>query len=383
VSLPRVVLLAALVLCVLLWPAPGRAQPAGYYAAPSLTLAGVFDDNVFLTSAHREADFILRLTPAISAGYRSAPLTILGNYAFDVEKYAVNEDLDNVADRQLGGIELKYLPESRLTLALTAAYAKTNRPVELSRQAGLQPITRVERGFEEATAFTVSPSVTYQFTPLWSGIAGYSYSLLEAEGGASTTTHAVTLGMARRLTAKDTGSLRYLVRRFEDDTGTTETTHALIAGWTRRLTEFTTATVEAGPRFSGGDVDAEVLASLQYRFKFTDVLLAYSRTVAVTPGQSGTAVTDTVTGQASFKPLKFLQVSVGPSVQRSSSATASGPSSETIYYYSVSASATYQINKWLSARAAYAWSLQEGGGQDILHNLFSVGLTAIYPLRID
>ena len=98
-------------------------------------------------------------------------------------------------------------------------------------------------------------------------------------------------------------------------------------------------------------------------------------------GQSGTLGTDTLTGQASFRPLQFLQVSVGPSLQRSSPEVGSGGSTEPTYYYSVAASATYQINRWLSARAAYAWSLQDSQKQ-ILHDLLSISLTAAYPLRL-
>src|SRR5207302_9524765 len=107
-------------------------------------------------------------------------------------------------------------------------------------------------------------------------------------------------------------------RRFEDDTGTTQTSHTMIAGWTRRLTAFTTVSLQAGPRFHDDKADAEVLASIQHRLKSADFSFSYARTEAVTVGESGTVVTDTLTGQASFRPLQYLQVSIGPSVQRSS-----------------------------------------------------------------
>jgi len=380
--LTRVLLFGALVVCGLVWPTSGRAQPAGYYLTPSLTLSSSFDDNVFVTSAHREADVIFRLTPGMSAGYRSLPFTILGNYAFDVENYAVHHDLDNVGDRQLGSVELRYLPHTRLTLAVNAVYARTNHPVELSRQPGLQPIARAERGLEESTAFTVSPSVTYRFAPSWSATGGYSYAVLEA-GGTSTTLQEVNLAVSRRLTAMDTGLLKYIGRRFEDDTGAEETSHTIVAGWTRRLSAFTTVTVQAGPRLHDDKADAEVLASVQHRLKSADLSFSYARTEAVTVGESGTVVTDTLTGQASFRPLQYLQVSVGPSVQRSSPEGKSSRGEETTYYYSIGAGASYRINTWLTARAVYSGSLQDTAGRQILRNVLSIGLTAAYPIRTD
>ena len=156
----------------------------------------------------------------------------------------------------------------------------------------------------------------------------------------------------------------------------------LLVGWTRRLSEFTTATLQAGPRLTDGKIDAEVLATLQHRLKFGDLSLSYSRTEAVTPGESGTVATDTFSGQATFVPLRFLQVSVRPTVQRSASEGGSGRSSTPTYYYSIGASATYQINRWLSARGAYAGSLQDSAGQRIVSNVFSISLIATYPVRL-
>ena len=42
----------------------------------------------------------------------------------------------------------------------------------------------------------------------------------------------------------------------------------------------------------------------------------------------------------------------------------------------------YQINRWLSARGAYAGSLQDSAGQRIVSNVFSISLIATYPVRL-
>ena len=63
-------------------------------------------------------------------------------------------------------------------------------------------------------------------------------------------------------------------------------------------------------------VGPEVFASVEHRLRSGNLSLSYARTEAVTVGQSGTVAIDTLTGQATFKPIQFLQVSGGPSVQR-------------------------------------------------------------------
>lgn len=358
--------------------------PPGFYATPSLTLSGVFDDNVFATGKPREADFITRFTPGISAGYHSAPLTITGAFDFDAEIYAVNPDLDNVGDRQRGVLAVRYLPDRRLTLALGAAYAKTNRPVELSVQQGLQPIARLERGFDESTGFTISPSVAYRLTPLWTASAAYSFSLVDADGGTTTTTQGATLGLTRLFTPRDTGTVRYTAQLFDSSDEGSETSHTLTLGWERRFSPFTLARLVAGPRVTDGKLGAEVAAGLQHRLKWVELSLTYAHTQAVVVGQGGTVITDTLGGQVSFTPLQRLQVSVGPGFQRSSGESGASRSEEPTNYYSLYASVTYQINRWLFVRASYSFSLQDGRSQpQILHNILSISLAAAYPMRID
>jgi len=50
----------------------------------------------------------------------------------------------------------------------------------------------------------------------------------------------------------------------------------------------------------------------------------------------------------------------------------------------VTAGASYQLLRWLTARTSYSFSLQERSpGGNIPHNLILVGLDISYPFRID
>src|SRR5262245_52682767 len=361
-------------------PTPSlTTETAGYYLIPSATLAEVFDSNIFL-NADPQWDFITRLTTGFQAGFRSVPFTILGNYSFDTEVYARNPSLDNVGQNQRGSFDLRYLPERHTTLGLDAVFARTNNPVLLSQQVGLQPVAQIQPGRQESIGFTITPSISHQFSPLWTGTAAYSYSVYSGQDIDTTTTNVLALGLTRLFSPADTGALNYYFRTYDSRLAFVMA-NVFTLGWTHRFSEFTTVTARAGPRFSQGQVGPEIFASVQHRMKFVDLSLTYVDTQAVDLGASEPVTTRSVAAAATFQLARYLRVSVGPSFQISSGEANSNIG--TTYYYAVSAVATYQINKWLSAIASYSWSLQTGFGGDIPHNLVALGLTVTYPMRVD
>src|SRR6266481_1499635 len=118
--------------------APNIAQAQmGWFAAPSLLAAEVYDDNLFFSPSQREQDRILRLSPAIEAGYRSDPLSVRGRYTFDAERYAQHPQLDSNQAREQAGMDFRYRPTHRLTVATEASVITTQTPAELNLDTGL------------------------------------------------------------------------------------------------------------------------------------------------------------------------------------------------------------------------------------------------------
>src|SRR5437667_6464922 len=121
--MPRAVALALvlpIVLGVLVFPTSVWAQ-AGFYLTPSLTLSGVYDDNIFnetggknrnaaAAGRGRVGDFSGRVTPGFSLGYQSDPLTVLFNYSFTIERFLEHSELDSVGGFQSGTLTFNYLP---------------------------------------------------------------------------------------------------------------------------------------------------------------------------------------------------------------------------------------------------------------------------------
>lgn len=398
---------------------------AGWYLIPSFSLTESFDDNIFGSSSGREWDFISRFSPGLQVGYRSEPFTLLASGGFDAEVFARNPVLDDATSGKHGGLTLRYLPTRPLTLGLDVGYTETRSlptlttalaapvtgpaastttttatppptttptgPREAVTPTGPTPtppppapvlVNALEFGRHRATVLTVSPSAAYQFTPLTSGTFGYTYSHGTLEGGAPNTAHSVSLALSHQFTPLDTGRLGYRLDVFESPGTPTTTTHAPTVGWTRQLTPTLTFSFDGGPRFSSdGGVSPEINASLAYLFKVAEIpgqaSLAYARSEGFVIGSGGPVTTETISGGLSFEPLRSLHVSVSPSI-----AKYSGSTTPDTTVYAVGAGASYQILKWLAARASYSYSFQDQSGVHIPHNVFSVALDASYPYRI-
>jgi len=362
--------------------APAWAQ-AGWYLIPSFQLTEVFDDNIFGSTSGQRSDFISRFSPGLQAGYRSQPLTLLASTSFDAEVFANNPQQNDAMRGKHAGMNFKYLQILPLTLGLDVAYTETRSLSTLTPILTPDvPANTLEFGRRRTTFLSASPSVAYEFTPLTSGTSGYSYTNTTLEGGTTNTGQQARLGLSHRFTPLDTGTFDYRLNVFEDSTSSTTTFHALTVGWRRQLTPQTTVSVQAGPRFSGGTVSPDFNALLAHEFKMFDqrarASLGYSRSEGFVIGQAGSVKIESVTGSIGVQPLQLLQMSLGGSFTRLSGGTSSDTTA-----YGVTAEASYQILRWLTARASYRFGLQDQNTGDIRHNVFSLSLAASYPIRID
>jgi hypothetical protein len=402
-------------------PASAWAQ-AGWFLIPSFQLTESFDDNIFGTSTNRQSDFISRFTPGLQGGYQSEPFTLLVSSAFDAEVFAKNPDQNDATSGKHAGMTLRYVPDRPWTLSLEVAYTETRSLSVLTQaltptpavtptgtgtaqpgttppattppgttpgttpatttQATPTPANTLQSGRQRNTILGVSPTAAYQVTPLTMGTSTYSYTQASQEGGTSNSAHQVRLGVSHQFTLIDTGNLDYILSIFSDSESSSSTSNAVTLGWTRQLTPQTMASVSGGPRFSGGGVSPEINASLSHEFKAFEnrvqASLTYTRSQGFVIGQSGTVNTEVLSGGIMFEPIRSLQVNVRGGVARLTGGT--GPDTTT---YGTNVGVSYLIYKWLSARAAYSYSLQDQTSGNISHNVISFGFDATYPIRID
>lgn len=354
--------------------APARAD---WYAAPSFSAAQQYDDNLFSSPARREMDFITRFSPGIRAGYQSEPLALLGRYAFDAELFARHPELNETLAGQRAALEFRYRPIRRLTLTVNGAYVTTHTPSELNVDTALAV------GRARAQRLAVDSSVAYHVDRFTTGVVGYAFTKDMLAEGVGNRTHAVTLGVDRRITPQDTGSLGYALHQFVFDGGGATLSQMVTAGWTHQVTPQTDFTLRGGPRMSEGAVGVEGLVSIHHRVRQGDVLLAYTRSQTTAIGEAGAVNTDSFTATAAAHPLRPLQVKMSPGYFRTSH------EAFTAKVYRVDLEATYEVARWLSLTASYQFSRQQGldpasgvidpGRAEIVHNIAVLRLDAVYP----
>jgi len=346
---------------------------AGWYVTPSLSVAGEFDDNVFVSSTNPKSDYITRFTPGIELGYKSEPFTILASSSIDSEIYADNSDLDNVANRKRAGLAVKYLPYRLLTLGLDVHYLETNTPADVVLTTGLQ-LARTR-----ATELDVLPAATYQLTAVDTLKGSYEYTRDTLEGSPDNNTHRIRLGYARQLTPLDTGMINYRLSLFESTGASTTITNAPTLGWVRQLTPNTLLTLEGGPRFVDNDgvVEPEAHGRIDHTFKVAKVALDYLRSEAVVVGRPGKVELESITGMVEIEPLRSLTVRFEPGYYRTFDGV-----DPTARVYGFVLSALYPIQSWLSARLAYRFAYQEQGPFTLHHDIVTLSLDAAYPYRV-
>ena len=365
---------------------PTTAAPAqtGYYLTPSLSVAEVYDDNVFYTTSPRTHDFLTRISPGLKAAYQSAPLTVEGSYTFDSEIYSRRTELTTPQMRQRGLIELKATPIQVLTLSVSGAYYQTRTPQELNLTTGLAA-TRVR-----AERYTTNPAFTYRFDPLTTVKGDYTFSKDLLAGGVTIDSHIENLVLDHRLSPTDIVGPGYIGRQFAFAGFPALTSHAFTLGWSHELTLLTTFTLRGGPRVTEGTIDRlpEALASIRHTLKNGELSLTYTSTLATVIGQASAAMAQGITGKATTELLPRLVFSAGPAIYRVSSEAFKAT------VYSVILEATHQLTKTLALQASYQYSFQRGSfnpqtgptgptNVEILHNIFLIRLTVTYPARVD
>jgi len=402
---------AAIVSAVVLGSAPPACaqanvplSTAGLYLIPSFRLSESFDDNIFGSSVNRQSDFISRFSPGLQGGYNSDPFTLLLRGGFEADVFAKHPELNDPITGWNAGLNVRYLPIRRLTLDANIGYTETKSLptltqtlVDLTLANALNAANTVQQGRQKATLLSASSSAAYQFNPITTGPSSIFYTQSTFQGGTSNTAYGAQVGVSRQFTLRDTGTLSDIQNIFESPGTPTTYTNAPTVGWTHQLTRLVTVSLQAGPQFSsrGGGVSAFANASLFYEYKFADRVIrasaTYTHSQGFVIGQAGPTTTDNFSSGIAFEPFRSVQLNVGTTYSKfaatsssaTSATTATGTTSSTTTQ-GVTAGATYQISRWLTARTSYSFLHQEQKpGGTIPHTVVLIGLDFSYPVRVD
>lgn len=291
-------------------PASSAAQ-AIVELRPSVSIAELYDSNVFAAADAPRSDAITRVSPAVDAGYRTASLDLRGHYTFDAERYSRTTALTKAVARQRADLDLRHTATPRLTWNAGAGFARTSTPTDLVDQIGvLLPPAR-------ATQLSAHSTVTRHLDPRTDATADYTFTEDRVDAGVSVRTHGAALNAIRRLSLRSSARLGYRVDWFRFGprpavSDSSMTAHVIGLEWTHALTARTSLSLAGGPRMTDKRLSPEVSARLRSGHDRMAVSLGYQRTQTAVLGIARPVDVETLSGQLEWGASRGLRLRATP-----------------------------------------------------------------------
>jgi len=252
---------------------------------PAVVIGGVYDDNV---SARAQADAgqMLQMRPSIEADYESPTVSLISLWSFDMQRS--NHSALNALDaRRHAMFDTRWRRSSVTTWGFGGRYDRTDSPGEIDLDSGLI----FER--RNAQRWQLSPQLTHRVGQRTTFNALYDWTTESLVNDSHGSLHVARLGMTRELSERMSINGGYVGRLFVDTAGEHQS-HAALAGWTRQLRQFTTVTLQAGPRWTTyRGLVPEVTASLARDGRTLKAGLDYSHGETIILGVVGPVQVDT------------------------------------------------------------------------------------------
>lgn len=302
----------AMLLMMLPTPAAGQGT---FHLRPFVSVAEVYESNLFSTATAREEDLITRVTPGLESIYRSPLWTLSGRYAVGLERFAEHAELTSIDARHEGSLGIGYQLTPRMTVSAGAEYLTTRTPGELNTLTGLSfPRARAER-------IGGRSGLKRQLSPVTTGTLEYAFTRDRLFGGFGADTHAAAAAVSRRLSPRTTVTGRYRANRFGFAGAGAErslvTSHSLGVGVSHAITSDLSVSLDAGPRATGDAVRPEMSTTIAWSHEPAELSLAYARTQSTAIGLVGPVDTHSLQATAARTFGKTFEVRVGPGAFRS------------------------------------------------------------------
>lgn len=292
----------------------GARETAGLTVTPYVSLATLYDDNIFASASQRESDTILRLTPGIMLDYRTPRTRINFSYSDDAERYARHSDLNSWQSRQTAGLSASHAFNRRISAGLDANYFETQYPGELA------PVSGIELTRRRATAISFRPTATYHFNERTDATVYYERLRTHDAGGQTNFTTTASAALARDLTRRDRLVLTYRYDWFDFSNGNSPVSRVVTLGWHHDLSRSTSFFLAAGPRDTNSRTVADVSAGIRSDAEKTTAELYVTRSQVALPGLTGVYDTRAVQGYLAYRFSPRLSVEVTPGYYRDTGA---------------------------------------------------------------
>jgi hypothetical protein len=345
-------------------------QPA-LQIAPSVAVTTVFDDNVFVTPDHAEADLIARITSGVDMQYERPLMTMTGHYHFDAERFSDHPSLTTVNGRQDAGVDVRSRQFRNVIFGGDATMTTTNTPSELNTVSGLAV------GRARATRVAAHPSLVWEGDRNTTIKFAYSYAYDRLEAGPRAHTQTAAFALERRRSARQKIAVTYAAERFAFDQMPPILSHVSTLGL-ETSGRSSSVNVTAGVRMTDGRVSPELSLGARRALRRGELSLGYARTRTTVVGVFGAVDTQSLVSTATYTAGRGLRMQVAPGV----SALTIGD--RQAYVFRVALEASVPIARTLALVAASSINSQQGRFDDsrwitLSHRVLSVGVRVAAP----
>lgn len=267
---------------------------------PAVVIGGVYDDNV---SARAQADAgqMLQMRPSLEADIESATVSLISLWSFDMQ--ASNHSALNALDaRRHGMVDVKWRKSTMTTFGLGGRYDRTDSPADLDLDSGLL----FER--RNAQRWQVTPSVSRRIGQRTTFNALYDWTTENLLNDSHGSLHVARAGLSRELSERSSFSGGYVGRLFMDSVSEHQS-HAALLGWSRRIRQFTTMSLQAGPRWTTyRGLQPEVALSLMRDGRKLKGGFDYSHGETIILGVIGPVRVDTGSGRVNIAATRRIEL---------------------------------------------------------------------------
>jgi predicted porin len=342
-----------------------------------------FNDNIFLTNARRQSDFITAFSPGVTLAINLPTLQLVGGYLLSGQLYAKESDLSNWVDRQVFLVRAVYLITPEVSLSVYDRFG-WDRAADVPGQNGFV----VQR--EESWTNTFTPSLRWLVTPRTTLSLRAGYRVLRFPGGVGSDSDSY-LGEARvdyQLTHRLSGIFAYEFSYLRPEGSDDSATHVPRLGAGYLFTPTLSAAVTAGPSITQirneTILDYVVGANITKVFSMGGASAQYNRGVDTAGAFTGASNVQTVSVSGWFRPTRDFVVAVGAAYNRAESLSGQEAQQTDVHSITANVDLTYQLTQWFSLFAGYNLLIQRTGKAsstqaDIDQNRVRVGLTVGYP----
>ena len=364
---------------------------------PSVTVAEEYNDNVNLSNANRESDFITTIQPGLAVSLESGTYRLAAGYSFSADMYAREPGRNSAFDRQNFDLDTQWRPTEQLTLTLLDTFIFTTNTNLISAEG-------VSTGRDRAWANSLRGGAGYRLSPFTTLRGGGSYTVQRYNSAALEDADIYTADVAvdRVLSPTLTGTLSYEAAYFDIEFEPKTWTHTPRLGLSYRLTNAITLSLSGGPSFEipeSGSRDSRVTpaitAAYEQRMFFGTIRADFDRRIGVAAGVGGPTDNTSVGGRIDLLTLmRGLTLSLGARY-----AWVQSPDNDPridIQTFTMPLTATYRLTAWIAAVAGYQFYRQRTGGAPVVNqrsglviaedadqNRVFVGLQFGYPFAFD